>query len=279
MIGLLNNPDKTAKIVEIQRQLVNEIYAPCTILTEQDNWNDYQYLIVNDHGGKPGPLIAARVEKLVYYATSTKGTIVKGPLLTYDIEQLLSELSWHLPPGTPILELPIERVTNKRLLGDCHAISVWPGPDHNIDIRPQQTLASFLDNPEPADWYYFGNEDIRHYLCKIADNPIKTTKDLAKRYIDLARKYNAKVTCLLPVESEKRIIDKKYWVDGKPFYGPRGLRVELVELFNNIIRKSGLEVHEWPSWWYEKPYLYETTIMDKKPTPLCQISAKDTALE
>ncbi|HSF71602.1 MAG TPA: hypothetical protein VLA25_04870, partial [Methylotenera sp.] len=90
---------------------------------------------------------------------------------------------------------------------------------------------------------------------------------LAKRYIDLARKYKAKVTCLLPVESENRIIDKKYWVDDRPFYGPRGLRVELVELFNKALLESDLEVHQWPSWWYEKPYLYETTIMDKKPTP------------
>jgi hypothetical protein len=268
MVGILNNP--SSKLTEIQRQLASEIYAPCTILTEHDNWNDYQYLIVNDFG-KPGDLfdVVKRAEKLQRYVILEKGAIVKGPLIDYDIKEELDKMHCYLPPRVTIFELPLSRVINKTLIGDGHAVSVWPGPDHNIEIHREMPLADFLQDPTIADWYYFGNTDIRHHLCKEPD-PVEATKTLAIEYLNFALKHKAKVTCLLPVESEKRIIPKSYKVDGKPFHGSRELRAQLVEVFNEQLLIASiacdLQVHTWPAWWYEKTYLYETTIMEPKPS-------------
>jgi hypothetical protein len=89
------------------------------------------------------------------------------------------------------IELPKK---DKFLIGDSGSISVWPDDEYSIERLDGKTLYGFLKNPIIADFYYFGNIDVRFHLPRQA-NPIEATKDLVKKYINHAKINNAKVSC------------------------------------------------------------------------------------
>ena len=92
---------------------------------------------------------------------------------------------------------------------------------------------------------YFGNIDIRFHLAR-QSNPIEATKDLFKRYCDYAKKYNATITQLLPIEDESRRIPKSGQYKGENFFGSIQLRKELRLIANKVMFESGLPMLEWP---------------------------------
>jgi hypothetical protein len=120
-----------------------------------------------------------------------------------------------------------------------------------------------LQNPIKADFYYFGNIDVRFHLGRQVD-PIQSTMNLVKNYIELAKQHNAKVSCLLPIESESRKIPGTGLYKGEKFYGSRELRSWLVQLFNAELINSGLEVNIWPQKWYDDIEFYEKEVMEPK---------------
>lgn len=254
LIGVLNNPatsknSHSAGMVHIVSKLFN-----ADILTEKDNWNEYQRLIIY-HGVnfKPGSFniiggineeVLKRAEKLVNY---------KGIVESLDGFQL-SEFSIKRKLGYydnienfNITFLP-ER--DNLVIGDSHSISVWPDETYTISRNDGKTLHGFLKQNNDFSKYkkiifYFGNIDIRFHLAR-QSNPFEATKDLFKRYCDFASKYDSTITQLLPIEDESRKIPKSGQYKGRNFFGSIELRKELRLEANKIILESGIPNLEWP---------------------------------
>jgi len=270
-IGVLNNPSTSLNSHSAGwNYIVRELIDPdADFLTENDDWSGYDRLIIN-HGlnfkpgvfnviGGIGEAIHKRLEKL---AAAFETAMVDQ----FDGFQLQDFLEKRLP-GQYEFEGQIPGVVfpprNKLMLGDSHSLSVWPGADHMIERRDGQTLWGFLNDPKKADFLYMGNIDIRFHLCRQAD-PLTATRQLASRYVDFARNCGAKVSCLLPVESESRKLPGTGLYKGKPFYGSQADRTYLMEEFNAILCNSSLEVHKWPKEWYNNLEQYENEVMEPR---------------
>jgi hypothetical protein len=152
---------------------------------------------------------------------------------------------------------------DKLLVGDSHSISVWPGEDYNIQRMDGKTLYGFLKSPVASDYMYFGNIDVRFHLCRQPD-PVSAAINLVKRYIEFAKSCNAKVSCLLPIESESRKLPGTGLYKGKKYYGTMQERSKLVHIFNNELLSSGLQVNEWPERWYKDLDFYEKEVMEPR---------------
>jgi hypothetical protein len=270
-IGILNNPSislnsHSAGWNEIVRRLTDE---NSVIINERNNWLEYDRLIIN-HGpnfregsfnmiGGMSFEIESRINKLI--ECKEKGI----EILQYDgfqMEDFLTKrklkFNW---PGR--IEPYFINNKNKLLIGDSHSISVWPGVDYSINRLDGKTLFGFLKNPTKADYFYFGNIDIRFHLCRQI-NPEKATIELVERYIDFAKKCNAKVSCLLPAESESRKIPDSGMYKRKKFFGNKELRSQLINIFNTKLIESGLDVNIWPHEWYTNIDYYEKEVMEPK---------------
>lgn len=267
IIGILNNPatslnSHSAGMVAIVSKLFN-----ADILTQNDDWDLYDELIIY-HGtnfkkgvyniiGGINEEVLNRCEKLKKYCKVIKSLdgfqlndfSRKRKLNLYDDHETFQEIT-----------LPEK---NKLLIGDSHSISVWPDESYSINRIDGKTLFGFLKKPIIADYYYFGNIDIRFHLPRQSD-PVLATKQLVSRYIEYAKINNAKVSCLLPIESENRAIPTTGLYKGNKFYGSRELRVSLVEIFNNELIESGLDVNIWPKYWYDNIEFYENEVMEPR---------------
>jgi len=270
-IGILNNPSSSLNSHSAGwNNIINKQFGSVT-LNQDDNWNDYDVLIIN-HGPnfKPGVFnviggisedVMLRANKLISFE------LVKpdDKVYQYDgfqMKDFIAKRSLNLTYNKVIPNIN-PAVKDKLIVGDSHSISCWPGVDYSIDRRDGKTLHSFLQNPIKADFYYFGNIDVRFHLGRQVD-PIQSTKNLVKNYIELAKQNNAKVSCLLPIESESRKLPGTGLYKGQKFYGSRELRSNLVELFNNELLSSGLEVNQWPQKWYDDIEFYEKEVMEPK---------------
>ena len=270
-VGILNNPSTSlnshsAGWNEIVRKLTDE---NSVIINEKDNWKEYDRLIIN-HGPnfKEGSFnmiggmsfeIESRIKKLI--ECKQEGI----EILQYDgfqMQDFITKRKLNFSWSGEIKKYTIQH-DRKLLIGDSHSISVWPGTDYTIHRLDGKTLFGFLKNPYPANYLYFGNIDIRFHLCRQSD-PEKATIELVKRYINYAKECGAKVSCLLPVESESRKLPNTGLYKGKKFFGPRELRAKLVNLFNSYLLDSGLNVNEWPASWYTDIDFYEKEVMEPK---------------
>ena len=148
------------------------------------------------------------------------------------------------------------------LVGDSHSISVYR-LGFSINRNDGKTLYGFLKDPQkyfkkPIHSYnkiytYFGNIDIRFHLCR-QSNPKIATEKLVDQYIDWCWNSKAKPVCLLPIEVEDRKIPGTGLYNGKPFYGSRELRSELVSIFNERLQSHFLDCLVWPEEWYDNDY-------------------------
>jgi len=275
MVGILNNPatslnSHSAGWNEVMRKIIADQHkCECHILSEKDDWDSYDQLVIN-HGPnfKPGSFnivggisleVIARIEKLIDYALFGPGIIVQIDGFQFDdfVEKR------RIGARIGIHQKMMLYKYDKTLIGDSHSISVWPGPGWNIDRRDGKTLYGFLKEPDPADFLYFGNIDIRFHLPRMK-NPLHETLNLALRYIEFAKYCGAKVSCLLPVESESRKMPGTGLYKKHPFFGSQKLRSELVDAFNCELLMSDLEVHQWPSLWYRNLNHYETDVMEPR---------------
>jgi len=270
-IGILNNPSislnsHSAGWNELIRQSID---VNSKILTEKDNWLEYDRLIIN-HGPnfKPGSFniiggisleVMERIRKLFECQKNNKKIFqIDG----FQMKDFLIKRKFTLKWNDEIESLDMPK-KNKLLIGDSHSISVWPGCEYNINRMDGKTLFGFLKNPVMADYFYFGNIDIRFHLCR-QDNPEKATIELVDRYISFAKFCNAKVSCLLPIENESRKLPGSGLYKGKKFFGSKEQRSNLVQIFNNKLLSSGLEVNKWPDDWYSNIDYYEKEIMEPK---------------
>lgn len=271
IVGIMNNPSTSenshsAGWNEIQRQLID---PHSVILNESDNWLDYDQIVIN-HGpnfkegsfniiGGINDSVINRANKLIEFK-NIKNKIYQ--IDDFQMEDFIVKRKLNLFWNGKIEKFNIDK-RSKLIIGDSHSISMWPGPEYSIERNDGKTLFGFLKNPKKADILYFGNIDIRFHLCRQQD-PVASTIDLCERYIDFANSCKAKVSCLLPIESESRKVPQSGMYKRQPFYGSRELRSKLVNIFNGILLKSGLDVNVWPNEWYSNISFYEKEIMEPK---------------
>lgn len=275
MIGILNNPasswnSHSAGWNRIMQAVIADQLGSCDILTEQDDWLKYDRLIIN-HGvnfregifnvvGGVSDEVIWRANKLIDYVIFGTGFV--NQIDGFQFDDFLKKRNIDLAGIGEIPKIEFNSY-DKTLVGDSHSISVWPGIGWNIHRMDGKTLYGFLKNPSYADMYYFGNIDIRFHLARQKD-PLQATLDLVGRYIEHAKDNNAKVVCLLPVESESRKIPGSGKYKGQPFYGSQKLRQELVDVFNEELLMSGLPVRRWPQEWYDDPIFFQNEVMEPR---------------
>jgi len=161
--------------------------------------------------------------------------------------------------------------TRRCVIGDSHALSVWR-PTFALDFTAGRTLHGFLKRNTPEEInekydkviLYFGNIDLRFHLMRQPD-PFSATVDLFTRYVQFAMKLrNATVVNLLPVEHESRKIPGTGLYKKQPFFGTRLERMQLRDVANDIMEKSGLDVIEWPTEWIDEDGTKMLDILEMK---------------
>ena len=161
--------------------------------------------------------------------------------------------------------------TRRCVIGDSHALSVWR-PTFALDFTAGRTLHGFLKRNTPEEInekydkviLYFGNIDLRFHLMRQPD-PFSATVDLFTRYVQFAMKLrNVTVVNLLPVEHESRKIPGTGLYKKQPFFGTRLERMQLRDVANDIMEKSGLDVIEWPTEWIDEDGTKMLEILEMK---------------
>ena len=273
IIGIVQNPSRRLTshnagwTYALRSQLRNKYNTDVDILTEKDEWNDYDILYITEgvnyrHNvwnlfGGVSPKLVERINKLLEYK--------RGDLYFYgdqapDYMNLVK--SRNLLYFEDLLFPPIKAVTtivetDNIVIGDSHAISVYED-DYNIQRHDGQTLHgalrkglhTYLDKDKVYNKvrFYFGNIDVRHHLCRLypdKDRRIHEIKVLVGDYLyqceKLIKNGNCKqieIVSLLPIENESRKIPKTGYYDGKPFWGSQNDRIEAMTIFNVYMHKQ-----------------------------------------
>jgi hypothetical protein len=269
--GILNNPANSLNSHSAGwNRLVRSLVDPKAVFVGEDcDWSAFDRIIIN-HGpnfkpgsfniiGGIGDAVLMRLEKLAVAFDTAEVYQMDGFNLGDFLQKRLPG-RYDFEGEIPLMPLPQR---DKLVLGDSHSISVWPGPEYAIERRDGQTLWGFMKDSKPADFLYLGNIDIRFHLCR-QENPLKSMHSLLDRYLQFAADCKAKVSCLLPVESETRKIPGTGLYKGQPFYGSQADRALLVNEFNSRLVESGLDVHCWPKTWYENVEQYENEVMEPR---------------
>lgn len=272
IIGILNNPATSLNSHSAGMVYIVSKLFEADIITEADDWNNYQRLIVY-HGVnfRPGSYniigginddVLLRAEKLNSF-NGLKYTLDGFQLKEFSIKRKLDKYRDAI--DMPSIELPKK---NNLVIGDSHSISVWPDCNYMISRNDGKTLHGFLKSNIDLKEFnhvilYFGNIDLRFHLAR-QPNPQEATKDLFNRYCEYAAKYNSSITQLLPIENECRKIPKSGQYKGQNYFGSIELRKELRFIANEIMYNSKLDFLEWPNWFLDNNGNLSFDIMEPK---------------
>lgn len=275
IIGILNNPAQSDNSHSAGwNKYVARVCNNADILTEKDNWDDYDYLIIC-HGPnyKSGSynVIGGINEK--HYLRLEKLNNFKGIIDSLDDFSVIDfqnkrKLKTNYVINYNVITLPKQ---SNLIIGDSHSLSIQKD-GYEISRNDGKTLHGFLKDPSKFyDRYnydkvliYFGNIDIRFHLPRL-ENPVQETINLAKKYVKYCKENEITPTCLLPIESEERKMPGTGLYKGQKFFGFRELRMELVCIFNSILLENFDDCINWPSEWYDlDPSFYESKVMEPR---------------
>ena len=278
IIGILNNPatsenSHSAGMVHIIKELFE-----ATILTHNDNWDDYDELIlyhgVNFREGSFN-VVGGITDEVIKRADMLFN--FKKKILTLDKFQLNDFGKVRKFPkyeNFPIIESISLPEKENLVIGDSHSISVWPDATYSISRNDGKTLFGFLSDKN-KDWhndlhkykkliFYFGNIDLRFHLGR-QENPQQATKELFERYCKFVKQYKSStITQLLPLEDESRILPKTGLYLGKTFFGDLSLRNELRNIANKIMEDSGIPLIKWPEYFIDTNNKLKLDIMEPR---------------
>ena len=245
-----------------------------------ETWQDYDALFVCEGVNfVPGSFNVPGGPQPEHYAKMKAIGNYKGPVKfinsEFDFEGFNKRLKiedLNFPVGNFVdLFKSYGNKTRRCVIGDSHALSVWR-PTFALDFTAGRTLHGFLKRNTPEEInekydkviLYFGNIDLRFHLMR-QENPFSATVDLFTRYVQFAMKLrNATVVNLLPVEHESRKIPGTGLYKKQPFFGTRLERMQLREVANDIMEKSGLDVIEWPTEWIDEDGTKMLEILEQK---------------
>lgn len=272
IVGILNNPACSLNSHSAGwNMIIRDLIDPnADFLTEKEVWGYYERLIIchgpnykegsyNIIGGIQDSTID-RCNKL----NNFNGKIMS--IDNFDPNDFYKKRNLDLKFTNQIEKITLPK-KDKIVIGDSHSLSVWPNDQYEIKRLDGKTLHGYLKDPLDLSRYkdvilYFGNIDIRFHLCR-QPNPLRSTVELFERYIDYAKKYNATITHLLPIENENRKIPKSGKYKGQNFFGTREQRQTLVDIVNDLMNKSGLNVITWPKEWYDNIDYYQKEVMER----------------
>ncbi len=272
IIGILNNPAQSENSHSSGMVNVVSKLFDADILTENDNWNEYQELIIY-HGVNFRPntfnVIGGINEDILKRAkllSQYKGNIYS--LDGFQLNEFSIKRKLKLYDNYKYFDIITLPERNNLVIGDSHSISVWQDDSYTLSRNDGKTLHGFLKEERNLTKYsnivfYFGNIDVRFHLARQA-NPIEATKELFTKYCQYASKYNAKIVELLPIEDESRKIPKSGMYKGKPFYGSIELRKEIRKVANQIMFDSGIPMITQPSFFTDEKGNLKFEIMEPK---------------
>lgn len=279
MIGVLSNPVKSTKshnggwTLAMKSLLSNIFKSDVEVLTEKDDWNEYNVLIINEGiNYKEGKYnffggVQEVVKTRLKMISEFKGDLFCiNEFINYaDVCQKRKELIdfRDLEFRSPNI-IDVNGVSSKVILGDSHSLSVYK-PGYGIYRNDGKTLNGFLKAgissylKEIAHNYsdvieelvfYAGNIDARFHFHRFGglDCIDPLINKLEKQLLEL--NLNKISVCqLLPIEDEVRKIPKTGQYKGENFYGTKEERTKYVKYFNfrlkEMAQRNGFELLTW----------------------------------
>lgn len=272
MIGIVNNlstrlSSHNAGWTYVSRSALEQHFGcKVDIVDNNANINDYDILVVNEgvnyrenvfnfFGGVQDSQIISLTKfsnfKGMLYCVNTP--IDYNLLLTKRKE--LKHLEYELCFKKPEV-IDLSKINSKLVLGDSHSLSVYH-KGYSISRNDGKTLHGFLkigikefiDSKVDTLVFYAGNIDIRFHLHNYGKEGIdKLILELEKQLKEINLK-SVSLVKLLPIEDESRKLPGTGLYKGKPFYGSRQVRSELVSYFNNkleeICNKNNWNILSW----------------------------------
>lgn len=246
---------------------------------DPNTWGEYEKLYVcegvnfNDGSfnvpGGPQPIHSEKMEAISKFEGEIEFVNKTFDFRKFNQRIKIDSLNW------PIASRAVDYFSKPGpniVIGDSHSLSVWR-PGYALSFNQGKTLFGWLKHANaqaineirPGNVVlYFGNIDLRFHLARQSD-PHQATRDLFNRYVDFAKGLNdPTLVQLLPVEHESRKIPGTGLYKGKPFYGSRELRMELRQIANDIIAKSGLKFMTWPESWVDEDGTKMLDILESK---------------
>ena len=271
MIGVISNPVKSLNshnggwTYVCKNILESKFKNKVDILTQKDNWDDYDMLIINEGvNSKPetynffGGVSENTKEKLEMLATYT------GELYSInfkiDYNHMVSKRKELIDFRDINFRSPnviyLDECTDKLVLGDSHSLSAYR-EGHSISRNDGRTLNTFLRegigsyiNSNINELvFYAGNIDVRFHMHRLKVDVFAMCCELVHQLKGLNLN-KVSVVALLPVESEDRKIPGTGKYKGQNFFGTREERLAYVLEFNKTMKhfascNHGIEFLEW----------------------------------
>lgn len=274
MIGIVNNlstrlSSHNAGWTYVSRSALQTYFNEKVNIVDNDTYfDDYDVLVINEGVNYRenvfnffGGVQDRQIDSLMRFA-EFKGKVycVNTPidynlLLTKRKELKHLDLNFQIPEV-----IDLSTISKKLVLGDSHSLSVY-FKGYGISRNDGKTLHGFLKIglknyiPEKIEQliFYAGNIDIRFHLHKYGKEGIDKLLTELERQIQELKLKNVSLVQLIPIEDESRKLPGTGLYKGKPFYGSRELRTELVLYFNERIREIALR-NNWEYLWWDFDY-------------------------
>ena len=253
IVGVVSNPVRSLNSHNGGWTLVLKSIYNADILTEKDDWNNYEELILSEGVNyKEGKFNFFGGVQDSFYTRLNKLKNFNGNVycvkekIDYNIacnkRKELKGLSCNKSPEV----LYTKEYNNKLILGDSHSVSVYK-PGYSINRIDGKTLNGFLKiglhnfiTKDTNDLiFYAGNIDVRFHVHRFGGR--KAVVDLIRELFLQLNKLNLdKITLvsLLPIEDESRKIPGTGLYKGKPFYGTKEQRTYYVKEFNSLLKRG-----------------------------------------
>ena len=253
IVGVVSNPVRSLNSHNGGWTLVLKSIYNADILTEKDDWNNYEELILSEGVNyKEGKFNFFGGVQDSFYTRLNKLNNFNGNVycvnekIDYNIacnkRKELKGLSCNKSPEV----LYTKEYNNKLILGDSHSVSVYK-PGYSINRIDGKTLNGFLKiglhnfiTKDTDDLiFYAGNIDVRFHIHRFGGR--KAVVDLIRELFVQLNKLNLnKITLvsLLPIEDESRKIPGTGLYKGKPFYGTKEQRTYYVKEFNSLLKRG-----------------------------------------
>lgn len=271
MIGIISNPVTSLNshnggwTYVCKSILESKLNNNIDILNENDDWNCYDLLIINEGVNYKygtynffGGVSEKTIKKLLKFNEFCGEIYSINENIDYnDVCNKRKELIEyrHIKFRLPEV-LDLSKLSNSLVLGDSHSLSVYK-PGYSISRNDGKTLHGFL-NEGISNYvesitdelvFYAGNIDIRFHVMRFGIESIDSMILELENQLKNLKMKKIKLVHLLPIEKESRKIPGTGKYKGNNFNGTREERLEMVIHFNKMIdmiaNNNGWDVLKW----------------------------------
>ena len=272
MVGVMSNPVQRLTshnggwTLVVKSILENSYDCEIDILTEKDDWNEYETLIIHEginykfrsynFFGGVSQQVFDRLEKFSKFV----GDVYSIDNIDYNhmvkSRKELKDLSTNNYRTPEVIE--INKMSENLILGDSHSVSVFK-PGYCISRNDGKTLNGFLKNGIKSylsDYtkkliFYAGNIDIRFHTHRFGGSHSLYTMsaELEKQLKELNLE-EISIVAVLPIENESRKIPGTGKYKGQNFYGSWIQRMHYVVWLNDLLEsmciRNNWNFLKWP---------------------------------